>query len=127
MGSSYAHKPNEVLVLPSASCIHHDVAYHFGIYLASSVESETNWHFRGLQIPVNSLWAPDDMGPHLLCPKVLTQKSRIRVGVIASDYHQTIQVQLRHGIHSLLELLGRLNLIPPTAYNVEPSLVPVWV
>mmetsp|Transcript_132977 Transcript_132977/g.344066 ORF Transcript_132977/g.344066 Transcript_132977/m.344066 type:complete len:297 (-) Transcript_132977:488-1378(-) len=115
-----AHQAHDVVVLLCAERIDSDVAHQGGVSLASRIEAEGDRDVRrALEVAVNRLRCPDDLGLATVLFEVLRQDSPVGVGVVAADDHQSVKTDGVAHCHRVLELLVGLNLVSAAAEHVE--------
>ena len=127
MGGGAAHQFDEVPVFAGGVGVTHDVADQFGIDLRGGVETEGDFDPFVLQIAVDGLRAADDLDAGLLVDHVLRQNAGVRVGVVAADDDDGVDVQSFAVDDDFVELFGLLKLRTAGADHVKTARVAVCV
>ena len=127
MGGGAAHQFDEVPVFAGGVGIAHDVADQFGIDLRGGVETEGDFDPFVLQVAVDGLRAADDLDAGLLVDHVLRQNAGVRVGVVAADDDDGVDVQSFAVDDDFVELFGLFEFRAAGADHVEATRVAVGI
>ena len=127
MGSRAAHELDEVPVLLSGVSIAHDVADEFRVGLHSGVETEGGFDEFVLQVTVDGLRATANAGLDALGLEVFTENSSVRVGVVTTDDHDSVELLGFGNSHALLELFFSFELGTAGLDDIESTRVAVGV
>ena len=125
--SATAHELDEVPVLLSGVGIAHDVADEFGIGLDGSVETEGGFDVFVLEVAVDGLRAAANHAGSAVGLEVFTENCSVRVGVVTTDNHDSVELLGLGNGHALLELFFSFELGTARLDDVESTSVAVGV
>ena len=127
MGRGAAHQFDEVPVFAGGVGVAHDVADQFGIDLRGGVETEGDFDPFVLQVAVDGLRAADDLDAGLLVEHVLRQNAGVRVGIVAADDNDSVDVQGFAVDDDFVELFGLFKFCTAGADHVKTARVAVCI
>mmetsp|Transcript_20396 Transcript_20396/g.44451 ORF Transcript_20396/g.44451 Transcript_20396/m.44451 type:complete len:260 (-) Transcript_20396:29-808(-) len=117
-----------MVILLRGERVEGNVADELRICAAGRVEAERHRDLRGtLEIAVDGLRAADDLRSAAYFLELLGKESAVGVGVVPTDDHQAIQLELFTDFPGGYELLRRLDLVPSAANHVEAARVAVAI
>lgn len=127
VGSGAAHELDEVPVLAGGVGVAHDVADEFGIGLDGSVETEGGFDVFVLQVAVDGLRAAADDAGGTVRLEVFAENGSVRVGVVTTDNHDSVELLGLGDSHALLELFFGFELGTAGLDDVESASVAVGI
>ena len=125
--SATAHELDEVPVLLGGVGIAHDVADEFGVGLHGGVETEGSFDVFVLEVAVDGLRAAANHAGSAVGLEVFTENGSVRVGVVTTDDHDSVELLSLGNSHALLELFFSFELGTAGLDDVESTSVAVGV
>ena len=105
------HKTDEVVVLLGGNDIRAKISNSFRVDLGGSIKAKADWDVLILEVTVDGLWAANDSALSAVLGEVLGKEACIRVGIIATNDHETIKVKILRILERVSKLLRGLNLV----------------
>ena len=122
-----AHEFDEVPVFAGRVAVALDVTDELAVGLAGCVKTEAGLDLLVLQVAVDGLRAADHLHAILLGCIVLGKNAGVGVGVIATDDHESLDIQLAQDLDAFLKLLHLLQLRTAGTDDVETAGVTVFI
>ena len=104
-----------------------NVTNHFAIHLASGVETERGFNPVVLQVAVDSLRATDYLNASTLSLVVFSEHASVGVRVVATDNHDSTDIQFLDDFQTLFELVNGFKFGTARTDDVETASVAILV
>ena len=127
MGSGTSHKLDEVPVFLRRVGVAHDVADQFGVGLDSRIEAERGFDVFVFQVAVDGFRATANDALGILRLEIFTENGRIRVGVVAADDDDSVELLLVGDLQAFLPLFFGFQLGSSRLDDIESAGIAVGV